>query len=1053
MSSLDRSTRLASISSSHRIWSHWLRSFGALLVCSVCSLTLSGVAPAQRLRIATRAGDLGRSQQQPTSAAIPGSEPLRLTVRLGSSPAQAAALESLLAAQVDPGSRNYHQWLTPEQFSERFGWTEAERESLTDWFAANGLVLDSKNSRPSRLSLQAPASAAERAFSVSLRSQSDGKGNLFFRDVAAATLPATFAAHIQSVSGLDDLPEPRAGRLLPPPPSATEVSLHGAAAVSASSEPPRAKVVSGLLASLEDEVEENASPVLVLDSTLCASQLSSTERADFKRALQQAQAQGITILVEGSCAAAQTQPGAHDQTADQAQHADQVYPSALAGVSAVAPAGSAPTLPLGADPRPTWQAASGLPADRLRHAPDFAVSSIDALQSAVLSLVKETGGRIGPLSPTLYALQKTPDLFSRAQVDAGVSPSPTDWTEADGLGSLNLETLLHVYPHGIIATTTALVSSAYSVRYGDPFTLKATVLPASYGATSPSGTVIFTSSTQGVIGSAVVDSSGTAALTPDVLPVGSYTVLATYSGDGSYGSSASTSSTVQITVSIVNATVTATIAPAANVPYGATATVTATVALPASKAAPNGLVTAQIAGITGATASAVLSPNAGGNTATANIVLSVPPPSKAPYTVQVSCQGNTNYQCQTPVILPLTTGKGYTSTTVSVSPAAPQAGQLISLTATVANAGNGTGTYNFTGTVSFYDSGKLIATAPVGTNQATAMLTLSGNRTHNIVGIYSGDGNWTASTSGPEAVSPTILPDTLTLSSNVASGTSLSGVNVIFNAAASSTITYGTGPTGTVAFYDTFNSAVIALGNPAAVVANGPTAGVAVLSTTGLLPGTHRIYAMYSGDANYAPATSAVLTLTLSDFGLTLTPSMLTLAQGKTQQVATLVNASGGFTGMVSLGCLPPASSQATCSFSPSAVAGGGTAVLTITTAAPTAALSRLPARRLWPAASGASLALLLLLVTPARSRRLPSLLTLLFASALSLSSLGCALGSVGTPSNSNPANGGSTGGGSGSASGSSGTPLGTQNFTITTAASDGVNTVRHTFQYQVTVQ
>ena len=33
------------------------------------------------------------------------------------------------------------------------------------------------------------------------------------------------------------------------------------------------------------------------------------------------------------------------------------------------------------------------------------------------------------------------------------------------------------------------------------------------------------------------------------------------------------------------------------------------------------------------------------------------------------------------------------------------------------------------------------------------------------------------------------------------------------------------------------------------------------------------------------------------------------------------------------------------------------------------------------------------------------------------------------------------------------GTPLGTQTFTITTAGSDGVNTVRHTDQYQVTIQ
>ncbi len=33
------------------------------------------------------------------------------------------------------------------------------------------------------------------------------------------------------------------------------------------------------------------------------------------------------------------------------------------------------------------------------------------------------------------------------------------------------------------------------------------------------------------------------------------------------------------------------------------------------------------------------------------------------------------------------------------------------------------------------------------------------------------------------------------------------------------------------------------------------------------------------------------------------------------------------------------------------------------------------------------------------------------------------------------------------------GTPLGTQIFTVTTAGSDGVNSVRHSYQYQITIQ
>ena len=115
---------------------------------------------------------------------------------------------------------------------------------------------------------------------------------------------------------------------------------------------------------------------------------------------------------------------------------------------------------------------------------------------------------------------------------------------------------------------------------------------------------------------------------------------------------------------------------------------TATVALPNSSGAPAGPVTATIESVTGAVFTATLSPNPGGNTATANIVVNAPPPNAKGYTVEVSCQGNTNFQCQSPVDLTMTTVLGNTLTTMNVSPSAPQAGQPVTLTATINNSGN-----------------------------------------------------------------------------------------------------------------------------------------------------------------------------------------------------------------------------------------------------------------------------------------------------------------------------------------------------------------------------
>ncbi len=523
------------------------------------------------------------------------------------------------------------------------------------------------------------------------------------------------------------------------------------------------------------------------------------------------------------------------------------------------------------------------------------------------------------------------------------------------------------------------------MNYGQQFTLTATVLPATYAAQPPSGTVTFTASTQGTIGTSTVGSNGIATLnvtTP--LNVGTYNLTANYSGDSNYSGSASTSSVI-VTVSIVNATLTATIAPATNVPYGSTATITATVALPGSNAAPSGTVTAVVEGITGASASATLTPNPGGNTATANININAPTPQTGAYTVSVTCAGTQNFQCQTPATPTFTTAKGNTSTTISLTPAAPQAGQPVTITATVNNNGNGTGTYTFSGNVTFTDTttNKTLATVPVGTNTAATSQTLSGNIQHNIIATYSGDADWNSSVSNPVQVTPTLLPSTLTITSNVT--TALAGVNVVLTATVFTTAANSVGPTGTVIFYDTFNGSIVQLGGAGAVstlTPNGPNQSIAIFTTTGLLAGTHSIYAVYGGDANFAPATSSTLSLNLTDYNVIMNPQTLTLKAGQTGQVVMLIGSVGGFSGTVSFGCTPPANAEMTCAFNPATLQGGGATTMTIVTTAPQAkpVQAASTGRSGWQLGAGSALAALLCFALPRRRRMMPLLLTSLLS-------------------------------------------------------------------------
>ena len=742
-------------------------------------------------------------------------------------------------------------------------------------------------------------------------------------------------------------------------------------------------------------IDANTTPILTLPAATC---VFTTDLTLYRNLFRQANAQGMTIVADTACAN-------------------------LSEVTAIAAATSS-------EPRPTWQVVPGLPADAFRHAPDLTVPSAAEFAQALATIELQTGSRQGNINGVLYSLATTPGVYSQDDI---TSATPNTWKPTTGLGVVDLATLIKVYPRvgGILATTSSLTSSNYAPAYGQQFTLTSKVLAPVYGNAQPSGTVTFSAAAQGTLGTASIDTSGLATLnltTP--LNVGVYNVTATYSGDANYSASTSAPAVI-LTVTIANGALTASISPTSNVPYGNTATVTATVTLPGStNAAPAGTVSAAIQGITGAVFTNTLTPNPGGNSATTNIVVAAPAPGT--YTVQVTCAGNTNYQCQTPVNLPFSTVKGNTVTTITVTPAAPQAGQPVSLTAVIGNAGNGTDTYNFTGNVTFYDNGKLLATGAVGTNQATTTATLSGNITHNIVAVYTGDSFWNASTSAAKAVSPTLLPATLTLSSNYS--TALAGVNIVFTATVFTTVANTVGPTGTITLWDTFNGSIVSLGT-ATLAPNGPNQSIAVFSTTGMIAGNHSVYAVYNGDSNFITANSSTLPITISDYSLIMNPASLTISVGKSGQAVLLLGLVGGFNGTVSFGCTPPAGTETTCSFNPVTLTGGGTTTMTIATTAPhVKPTQQASGRGLWLTGGGTALAMLFCFMLP-RRRTIPALLAILLSVGLT-ATIGCDLNATAVAPITD-----------------TGTPLGTQNFTITTAGTDGVSTVRHTYTYQVTFQ
>ena len=82
------------------------------------------------------------AQAQYDRGPAPASLPMnRMLLVLRRSTDQEAALQQLLAQQQDHSSPNYHQWLTPQQFGQRFGPADQDIQTITSWLQSHGFLV------------------------------------------------------------------------------------------------------------------------------------------------------------------------------------------------------------------------------------------------------------------------------------------------------------------------------------------------------------------------------------------------------------------------------------------------------------------------------------------------------------------------------------------------------------------------------------------------------------------------------------------------------------------------------------------------------------------------------------------------------------------------------------------------------------------------------------------------------------------------------------------------------------------------------------------------
>lgn len=818
----------------------------AALFLGLSCITLGSLAQQVPLRAQVPvlpAGAVDQGQLAPNT-------PVQVTLHLQPPADRINALKNYLVAVQTPGDPAFHQWLTPVQFGEQFGVTQAQVMRLKTWAKEEGVSSAPLSASRTSVTVSGTAAAIEAALAPALHSVV-ANGATYITNTVVPTLPATLHDDVIAVSGLSTVP-----------------SEHPTTIAAASG----TDVSNDALSTLTSLVDANSTRLIAVSSTACAEQVDEGTQAATQLRLQQASLQGITVLAGGGCA---TQGSAS-------------FPSSLSEVTAVAiqPGLTAPVSAALSELRPVWQIAPGLPANGLRQAPDLTTSDLAALANTVKSILARvpaqadgTPGRLGNINATLYKLGPMPGLYTQPdKVAAGT------WEATTGLGLVDLDNLAKFFPLGALSTDVSISLDNYFVTHGTNLTFTSVVkdISGQGNGAVPSGTITFNVTPGGALGPVALK-NGTATLTTNALPGGTYSVTASYSGDANYAAKTS-SVTDTFTIGPENATLTA--SQVASVPIGSSATLAVTVKSPSGVGTPTGKVNALPSGTPDTNTYTGTLSGANG-TAVAQVLL--PGVQAGSDVFLITCDGSDpSFACPTQRVT-VNFLKATPAVTISASPSNPNSGDTVTFQATIAAAGNNAAAP--TGNVNFLNNGAIVGAGTVSGGVATLTTnayawSASGNT---FSANYGGDNNYNSNSSTTTTTSGTIGTTTVVSASP---GVVPIGGQITVTATVSPNQTSANTIGGTVTFVA--GSATVCT----AAVSNGIATCTGSVTTVGVYG---PIVANYAGDSHFAASTSGTQSVSVQVVkGTTATTIAATPANPSAGQsvtyTATVKNTNGSAT-------------------------------------------------------------------------------------------------------------------------------------------------------------
>jgi subtilase family serine protease len=125
-----------------------------------------------------------------------------MTMHFAMSASQKADLQQLLQQQQTRHSTQYHKWLTPEQYADRFGLNEKDMERVKAWLESQGFTNVQAARGRSFITFSGTADQAQQAFHTSIHHYLTADGQTHFANSTEPELPNALNGMVESIRGL-----------------------------------------------------------------------------------------------------------------------------------------------------------------------------------------------------------------------------------------------------------------------------------------------------------------------------------------------------------------------------------------------------------------------------------------------------------------------------------------------------------------------------------------------------------------------------------------------------------------------------------------------------------------------------------------------------------------------------------------------------------------------------------------------------------------------------------------------------------------------------------